>query len=160
MSQIIEPAPHKEEIIQKKRSKIKVLIFGLIALFFLFLIVFAAFFAVAYFKKPDFLYQKFFAEKTPKLWAVYLIASNAPITYYGEITKWGKEYIVVKNPAYIDVQRPAEGATTTQPTVTFRRLSDEFYRPEPEARFFKQNIIFLQELAGDSPIFNAYKQAP
>ena len=160
MSKIVEPPLHKEEVIGKKRSRLKTLIFGFGVLVLFLAVVFGSLGAVSYFKWPNFVYAKFFTEKTPRLWAVYLAAAaGAPITYYGEIAKWDKEYIVLKNPAYIDVQRPQNG-TSTEPTVTFRRLADEFYRPKPEVKIFKQNIIFLQELQSDSPIREAYKQVP
>ncbi len=170
MPKIIESSPHKprgfdeieprgrEEIIQKKRSRIKILIFGFVALALLLAVVAGALWVVGYFKWPGFVYAKFFAEKPAKLWTVYLATGGQTTTYYGEIAKWKDDYIVLKNPAYIDVRQPQEGET--EPVVTFRRLSDEFYKPKPEAKIFKQNIIFLQELANDSPIHEAYKQAP
>ncbi|MDP1629403.1 MAG: hypothetical protein Q8L57_02170 [bacterium] len=163
MPKIIEPPLHEGEIIQKKQAsasrRMKILIFSGVALVLFFAVVGGALWAVSYFEWPGFVYAKFFTERPPKLWAVYLSAGNTPTTYYGEIAKWGKEYIVVKNPAYVDVRQPQEG-TTGEPTVTFRRLSEEFYRPKPEAKIFRQNIIFLQELAADSPIHEAYKQSP
>lgn len=148
----------KEEIIQKKRSRVKALASVLVASALFFGLVFGCLWAVSHFKWPGFVYNKFFTEKPSRLWAVYLNAGNSPTTYYGEIVKWGSDYIILKNPAYIDVRQPQEGAT--EPTVTFRRLSEEFYKPKPEAKIFKQNIIFLQELSSDSPIHEAYKQAP
>jgi len=158
MPKIIEPPLHKEEIIQKKRGRIKALISVLVVLALFFGLVFGCLWAVSYFKWPGFVYGKFFTEKTPRLWAVYMNAGGQPTTYYGEIARWKDDYIVLKNPAYIDVRQPEEG--TSEPTVTFRRLSDEFYKPKSEAKVFKRNIIFLQELAADSPIHEAYKQSP
>jgi len=171
MPKIIEPPLHphtrtsfdvgtsKEEIIQKKRSRIKALISVLIVLVLFFGLVFGCLWVVSYFQWPGFVYAKFFTEKPAKLWAVYLNAGGQPTTYYGEIVKWKDDYIVLKNPAYIDVRQPQNG-TSSEPTVVFRRLSDEFYKPKPEAKIFWQNIIFLQELADDSPIHEAYKQSP
>ncbi len=161
MPKTIEPPPHKEELVQKKQAsagrRIKTLIFGLIAFVVFFAVIFGLFGAVTYFKWPGFVYNRFFTEKPARLWAVYLSVGNTPTTYYGEIIKWGREYIVLKNPAYIDVRQPQDGVSA-EPAVTFRRFSDDFYRPKPEAKIFKQNIIFLQELSADSPIYGAYKQ--
>jgi hypothetical protein len=137
----------------------KILFSGLAALILLLVIVAGALWVVSYFQWPGFVYDKFFTERAPRLWAVYMAVGGQATTYYGEIMKWKDDYIVLKNPAYIDVRQPQEG-TTGEPTATFRRLSEEFYRPKPEAKIFRQNIIFLQELAADSPIFGAYKQTP
>jgi hypothetical protein len=122
-------------------------------------VVFGSLWAVSYFKWPGFVYAKFFTERPVKLWAVYLTVGSQTTTYYGEIAKWKDDYLILKNPAYIDVRQTQNG-TSTEPTVTFRRLANEFYKPKPEAKIFKQNIIFLQELAPDSPIYDAYKQTP
>lgn len=147
-----------EEIIKKNRGRIRSAVFGVGVLVLFLAVVFGSLWAVSYFKWPGFIYNQFFTEKPAKLWAVYLTVGSQTTTYYGEIAKWKDDYIVLKNPAYIDVRQPQE--KETEPTVTFRRLSDEFYRPKPEAKIFKQNIIFLQELAADSPIHGAYKQTP
>lgn len=157
MTEIIESAFHKEKASQRKQNRIKIFILILIILVLFFGLVFGCLWVVSYFKWPTFVYNKFFTEKPAKLWAVYLSAGNVPTTYYGEIAAWRSEYLVLKNPAYIDVRQATE-ATSSEPTVTFRRLSNEFYKPKPEAKIFKQNIVFLQELATDSPIYEAYKQ--
>lgn len=160
MSKIINPSPQKEEkIAPQKQSKIKILIFGFITLVLFLAVIIGTLWAVSYFKWPNFIYTKFFTEKPAKLWAVYLAVGSQTTTYYGEITKWKDDYIILKNPAYIDV-RQFQNGTSSEPTVTFRRLSDEFYKPKPEAKIFKHNIIFLQELTADSPIHEAYKQTP
>lgn len=87
---------------------------------------------------------------------VLVQAGSNTASYFGQITGDDHGIITLKDPGYIDVQ-PAKDSKS-QPQISFYLMKDEFIKPLTEMKIYKQNIIFVQELASDSPILNAYKQ--
>jgi len=90
-----------------------------------------------------------------KYYLVYVQTGNASASYYGQIVKDASEYLLLKDPGYINIQ-PAQ-KEGEQPQVSFALMKDEFFKPISEMKIYKQNIVFIQELTGDSPIVNFYK---
>jgi len=90
-----------------------------------------------------------------KYYSVYVQTGNGSAVYYGQIVKQSEEYLVLKDPGYINVQ-PAQ-KEDEQPQVNFALMKDEFFKPLPEMTIFKNNIVFIQQLSDDSPIVSFYK---
>ncbi|MGB9848030.1 MAG: hypothetical protein ACPLKV_02400 [Minisyncoccia bacterium] len=90
-----------------------------------------------------------------KYYLVYVQTGNASASYYGQILKEASEYIVLKDPGYINVV-PAQ-KEGEQPQVTYNFMKDEFFKPVSEMKIYKDKIVFIEELADDSPIVNFYK---
>jgi len=90
-----------------------------------------------------------------KYYSVYVQTGNGSAVYYGQIVKQSEEYLVLKDPGYINVQ-PAQNEDE-QPQINFALMKDEFFKPLPEMTIFKNNIVFIQQLSDDSPIVSFYK---
>ncbi len=86
---------------------------------------------------------------------VYVQTGNGSASYYGQIIKETSDYITLKDPGYINIQ-PAQ-KEGEQPQVSFVLMKDEFFKPISEMKIVKQNVVFVQELANDSPIVDFYK---
>lgn len=86
---------------------------------------------------------------------VYVQTGNGSASYYGQIIKETSDYITLKDPGYINIQ-PAQ-KEGEQPQVSFVLMKDEFFKPVSEMKIAKQNVVFVQELANDSPIVDFYK---
>jgi len=91
-----------------------------------------------------------------KYFLVYVMTGGGNASYYGQITKETKDYIILKDPGYINVQQPQKEGE--RPQVTYNFMKDEFFKPVSEAKIYKQNVVFVQELTNDSPIVNFYNQ--
>ncbi|HNW96731.1 MAG TPA: hypothetical protein PLQ44_03710 [Candidatus Paceibacterota bacterium] len=96
-----------------------------------------------------------FLSKDEGLYLVSLNSGSNNVFYYGQIIKDNKEIIVLKNPGYLDVQAGKE--KDDQPTITFRQTKDDSLKPLPIMTIYKNNVVFVQELASDSPIVEAYE---
>ncbi|MCX8015965.1 MAG: hypothetical protein N2692_01535 [Patescibacteria group bacterium] len=86
---------------------------------------------------------------------VYVQTGNGSASYYGQIIKEGENYVLLKDPGYINIQ--AAQKEGEQPQVSFALMKDEFFKPISEMKIYKSNIVFIQQLADDSPIVNFYK---
>src|SRR5574344_451959 len=96
-----------------------------------------------------------FLSKSESLSLVSLNSGSGNVFYYGQIIDESKETITLKNPVYLDVQANKE--KDDQPTITFRQTKDDSLKPLPIMTIYKSNVVFIQELASDSPIVEAYK---
>jgi len=105
--------------------------------------------------KPACLYRLFVGQETAPYYLVYANTGAGSASYYGQIVKDEKEFLILKNPGYIDVQQSTKEGE--QPQISFRQMKDEFFKPLPEMKIYKNNIVFVQELFADSPIISAYK---
>lgn len=105
--------------------------------------------------KPVFLYQLFVSQETAPYYMVYVNTGTTGTSYYGQIAKEEREFLILKNPGYLDVQAAAKEGE--QPQVSFRQVKDDPLKPLPEMKIYKNNIIFVQELSADSPVIQAYK---
>lgn len=94
-------------------------------------------------------------KSTDKYYLVYVQTGNGSASYYGQIIKDGENYVLLKDPGYINIQ-PAQ-KEGEQPQVSFALMKDEFFKPISEMKIYKSNIVFIQQLADDSPIVNFYK---
>jgi len=90
-----------------------------------------------------------------KYYIVYVQTGAGSASYYGQIVKQTEDYLVLKDPGYINVQ-PGENEGD-QPQVNFALMKDEFFKPVSEMTILKNNIVFIQQLADDSPIVSFYK---
>lgn len=90
-----------------------------------------------------------------KYFLVYVQTGNGSASYYGQITKETEDYIILKDPGYINVT-PAQ-KEGEQPQVTYNFMKDEFFKPISEMKIYKDKIVFIEELTDDSPIVNFYK---
>lgn len=95
-----------------------------------------------------------FGTSSDKYYLVYIANGASSLGYYGQITKNTDDLLVLKNPGYINVQAAAEEGG--QPQVSFNQLKDEFFKPMPEITINKNYVVFIQELASDSPVVKAY----
>ena len=138
-------------------KKIKTSLFVVIAILAALIIVSGIVWGITKTKKPAFLYNAIIAEKAPVYSLVYVRVGSNPFSYYGQIIKNSEEAIVLKDPGYIDVQQSTEEGEQAQ--VSFRLMESDFFKPLPEMRIYKQNIIFIQDLSADSPIVSAYEDA-
>ena len=96
-----------------------------------------------------------FLSKSESLSLVSLNSGSGNVFYYGQIIGESRETITLKNPGYLDVQAGKE--KDDQPTITFRQTKDDSLKPLPIMTIYKSNVVFVQELASDSPIVEAYK---
>lgn len=90
-----------------------------------------------------------------KYFLVYVQTGNGSASYYGQITKEAEDYIILKDPGYINVT-PAQ-KEGEQPQVTYNFMKDEFFKPVSEMKIYKDKIVFIEELTDNSPIVNFYK---
>jgi len=107
--------------------------------------------------KPAFLYRLFVSQETAPYYLVYVNTGGGSASYYGQIVKEEREFLILKNPGYLDVQQPQKEGE--QPQISFRQMKDDPLKPLPEMKIYKNNIIFVQELSADSPVIAAYKNA-
>jgi len=91
-----------------------------------------------------------------KYFLVYVMTGNGSASYYGQIAKETDDYIILKDPGYINIQ-PAQ-KEGEQPQVTYNFMKDEFFKPVSEVKIYKDKVVFVQELTNDSPIVNFYKK--
>ena len=91
-----------------------------------------------------------------KYFLVYVMTGNGSASYYGQIVKETDDYIILKDPGYINIQ-PAQ-KEGEQPQVTYNFMKDEFFKPVSEVKIYKDKVVFVQELTNDSPIVNFYKK--
>ena len=91
-----------------------------------------------------------------KYFLVYVMTGNGSASYYGQIAKETDDYIILKDPGYINIQ-PAQ-KEGEQPQVTYTFMKDEFFKPVSEVKIYKDKVVFVQELTNDSPIVNFYKK--
>lgn len=91
-----------------------------------------------------------------KYFLVYVTTGNGSASYYGQIAKETDDYIILKDPGYLNIQ-PTENEEE-QPQVTYTFMKDEFFKPVSELKIYKDKVVFVQELTNDSPIVNFYKQ--
>jgi hypothetical protein len=91
-----------------------------------------------------------------KYFLVYVMTGNGSASYYGQIAKETDDYIILKDPGYINIQ-PAQ-KEGEQAQVTYNFMKDEFFKPVSELKIYKDKVVFVQELTNDSPIVNFYKQ--
>ena len=106
-------------------------------------------------KKPAFLYNALISESAPVYSLIFVQTGSTATSYYGQIIGESRETITLKNPGYLDVQAGKE--KDDQPTITFRQTKDDSLKPLPIMTIYKSNVVFIQELASDSPIVEAYK---
>jgi len=138
-------------------AKIKKIILILILVLAVVVVILALVFTIIKTHKPAFLYRLFGGEETAPYYLVYVNTGSGSASYYGQIVKEEEEFLLLKNPGYLDIQRPQkEGG---QPQISFRQMKDEFFKPLPEMKIYKNSIVFVQQLSPDSPIISAYKQA-
>jgi len=108
--------------------------------------------------KPAFLYRLFVSQETAPYYLVYVnTGATTGMSYYGQIVKEEREFLILENPGYLNVQ--AAEKEGEQPQVSFRQMKDDPLKPLPEMKIYKNNIIFVQELSADSPVIAAYKNA-
>jgi hypothetical protein len=98
--------------------------------------------------------DKFFISNNPTS-LISLNLGNNNTFYYGQIIKNNDEFIILKNPGYINIQEATKEGE--DPIISFRQMKDESIKPLPEMKIYKHSIIFTQELSVDSPIIQAYK---
>lgn len=100
---------------------------------------------------------KFFEQRKENqpYYLVYVNTSGG-MSYYGQIKKEEKDYLILKDPAYLNIQSPEKEGD--QPKITLQLMKDEFFRPLPEMKIYKNAIVFIQQLSEDSPILSAYRQ--
>jgi|GEM_PF-1384161 len=136
-------------------KKIKTLLWVLIVILVVVLVISGIVWAVSKTNKPAFLAKLLGREEALPYSLVYVQVGSSTASYYGQIVNDEHGIITLKNPGYIDVQQPT--TKDGQAQISFRQIKDEFYKPLPEMKIYKQNVIFIQELAADSPIVSAYK---
>lgn len=95
-----------------------------------------------------------FGTSSDKYYLVYIANGTNSLGYYGQIIKNTDDLLILKNPGYINVQAAAKEGD--QPQVSFNQLKDEFFKPLPEMTINKDYVVFIQELASDSPVIKAY----
>jgi len=138
-------------------EKTNKLVLSIVVALAVLLIVLAGIWCMIKTKKPAFLYNVLISESAPVYSLVFVQTGNTATSYYGQIIEDNKETIVLKNPGYLDVQAGKE--KDDQPTITFRQTKDDSLKPLPMMTIYKNNVVFVQELASDSPIVEAYKNA-
>ena len=136
-------------------EKIKKLLLVAVIILITLLIVSGVVWGVIRTKKPTFLYNVLIAEEAPIYSLVYIQMGGSTTGYYGQIIKNNDEFIILKNPGYINIQEATKEGE--DPIISFRQMKDESIKPLPEMKIYKHSIIFTQELSADSPIIQAYK---
>jgi hypothetical protein len=106
-------------------------------------------------QKPAFLAKLLSGGNTGAYYVVFVQTGNGATSYYGHIIDSDRETVTLSQPGYIDVQPAAKEGE--QPQISFRQMKDDFFKPLPEIKIYKNNIVFVQELSVDSPIISAYK---
>jgi hypothetical protein len=136
-------------------EKIKKLLLVAVIILITLLIVSGVVWGVIRAKKPAFLFNALIAEKASIYSLVYIQTGGNTTSYYGQIINDNEEFIILKNPGYINIEEAAEEGEN--PVISFRQMKDESIKPLPEMKIYKHNIIFIQELSTDSPIIQAYE---
>lgn len=87
-----------------------------------------------------------------QLQAVFL--SNGQI-YFGSLSRYGIGYWRLDNTHYVQVLKAAEGDASQETRTTLKKLSDDMHRPQDTIIIPASNILFWQNLRGDSPVVQA-----
>ena len=145
----------KKEIVKKRRVKKQGNKIGYLFLWFILgVLIIASMVALFFNLKASGYLDKFFISDIPTS-LISLNLGNINTFYYGQIIKNNEEFIILKNPGYINIQEAAEEGE--DPIISFRQMKDESIKPLPEMKIYKHSIIFIQDLSVDSPIIQAYK---
>jgi hypothetical protein len=145
----------KKEIVKKKKVKKRGNKIGYLFLWFILgVLIIVSMVALFFNLKASGYLDKFFLGDS----AIYFISlnlGNGNAFYYGQIINDNEEFIILKNPGYINIEEAAEEGEN--PVISFRQMKDESIKPLPEMKIYKHNIIFIQELSTDSSITRAYE---
>ena len=137
-------------------NKIKKIVLIAVLILLVVIVILALVFTIVKTRKPAFLYKLFGGTIEEPYYLIYVNTGNGSASYYGQIIKEEKDFLILKDPGYLNVQPPEKEGE--QPKITFQQMKDEFFRPLPEMKIYKSSIVFLQQLAEDSPVISAYKQ--
>lgn len=137
-------------------DKLKRIIILLLIILIVLLVILGLVFTIIRTHKPTFLYRLFGGEVKMPYYLVYVNSGSGSASYYGQIKKEEKDYLILKDPAYLNIQSPEKEGD--QPKITLQLMKDEFFRPLPEMKIYKNAIVFIQQLSEDSPILSAYRQ--
>lgn len=87
---------------------------------------------------------------TPRWYAIFLDNNQA---YFGQIVRQTKNFVVLKNVYYLQVQQSAQEKERAQgPQLSLVRLKDEIHGPEDEMKINRNHILFIEQLRADSQI--------
>ena len=80
--------------------------------------------------------------------------------YFGELRDYSKEYVVLENIFYLQVSGPLQQANTSddspdRSSINLVKLGDELHGPEDRMFIPKEQILFWENLKGDSSVVQA-----
>ena len=75
--------------------------------------------------------------------------------YFGALSRHGIGYWRLDNTHYVQVSQATEGDASQETRTTLKKLSDDMHRPHDTIIIPASNILFWQNLRGDSPIAQA-----
>ncbi len=84
---------------------------------------------------------------------VYLNLGNGNTTYYGQGLKKCGDYLILKNPFFLQSTKDEKTGDTV---LSLEKLEDSFYRPLSEMKISKYSVIFTQQLKADSQLVKEY----
>jgi len=145
----------KKEVVNKKKVKKPAKKFNSLALWLILCILIIVSGVALFFNlKASGYLDKIFPSDN-NFYLVYLNLGNNNITYYGQGLEKRGDYLILKNPFYL---QPIKDEATGDTILNLRKIEDEFYKPLSEIKILKYNTILIQQLQSDSPVIQEFNK--